>query len=797
MTFPVKSHWPKALRKNAPLIALLGSTMLASSPALAQQASAGQSVDEVIVTAQKREENIQSVPISIQALGTEKLAQHQVTRLDDFVKLLPSVSYQSDGPGRAQIYFRGISSGSDGARTGPSPTVGLYVDDIPLTTIANSIDLHVYDIDRVEALAGPQGTLFGASSLAGTLRLITAKPKLGKFEGGADVEVNKFGAGDFGGLAEGFINLPLSSRVALRISAFYQHDGGYIDNIPGVRTYTLADANPATNLTVNNARFVKNNYNDLKVYGGRAALGIDLDDNWTVTPAIIYQHQVANGTFLFDRRFGDLKVNHYTPEFNKDSWYLASLTIQGKIGNWDLVYAGGYLDHKVTSHNDYSEYTVAYDQFQGSHLTDFVDINGNRIDPTQSANPSDRFNKMSHELRVSSSTADRFRIVAGAFLQRQTDEQTANFVIPGLGRATPPIFVVPTTVDSIFYTRASRVDRDYALFTQADFDITDQLTLTAGVRGFSYKNTAVGFSGLSPALSRNSRPPNCLPTTRTDLPCIQFDKKASGSGETHKVTLTYKVDADRLVYATYSTGFRPGGINRVFGIASYGSDTLANYELGWKTSWFDRRLRLNGAVFHEKWDGLQFGLAGVNGIINTYNAGGARVSGAEADFNLRLADGLTLSGSGTYIDAKLSTDLCRINASQNIDCSLPGKSAFRGDRLPLQPKFKGSSTARYEFPLGSIESFVQGSVNYQGMTLSRLTRVQEDLLGPAKAFTTFDFSVGGTIATWTVEAFMQNAFDARGQINVSTPCNPTFCSGAKTILPIKPQFFGVKVGTRF
>ena len=241
---------------------LLSSTMLcASGAAMAQQADTGASTgDEIVVTAQRREQNLQDVPISIQALGEGRLENAQVTGFDDYQKLLPSVTSQSFGPGQAQIYFRGVTSGGDGLHIGPLPTSGLYIDEIPATTIAGSIDFHVYDVARVEALAGPQGTLFGASSLSGTLRIITNKPDPSSFYGGADAEVNKFGKGDFGGSFEGFLNLPLSEKAALRVVGFYRKDGGYIDNIPGTRTFTLDDGDPATNLTVNNAALVENDY---------------------------------------------------------------------------------------------------------------------------------------------------------------------------------------------------------------------------------------------------------------------------------------------------------------------------------------------------------------------------------------------------------------------------------------------------------------------------------------------------------------------------------------------------------
>jgi len=243
--------------------------------------------------------------------------------------------------------------------------------------------LHVYDIARVEALSGPQGTLFGASSLAGTLRIIPNKPDTSGFAGRVDVAVNKVGEGGTGGSAEAFVNLPLSDRAAVRLMGFYQRDAGFIDNIPGTRTYTLGDTDPNTSVTINNAALVKDNFDATETMGGRAALKVDLDDNWTVQPSVLYQYQKTRGSFLFDPRRGDLEVTDYSPSFNRDAWALATLTIQGKLGNWDLTYAGGYFDRRIDNQADYSEYSVAYDAIEGGYYTNFPTAGGGFLDPTQ------------------------------------------------------------------------------------------------------------------------------------------------------------------------------------------------------------------------------------------------------------------------------------------------------------------------------------------------------------------------------------------------------------------------------
>ena len=295
----------------------------------AQQAEQG-TLEEVVVTAQKRSEDLQKVPISLTVLGGEKLDQLQVKSFDDYAKFLPSVSFESFGPGQAQLYFRGIATAGDGLHAGSLPSTGLYVDEIPVTTIAGSLDMHVYDVSRVEALAGPQGTLYGASSLSGTLRIITNKPDPSKFSAGYDVKGGKFAKGDPVGGIEGFVNLPLTDNIAVRLVGYVDYQGGYIDNIPATNSYqrTLggvgggasspcsrnnfggAVADPCS--AAPTANVVKSNANDVTSSGGRAALRVNLNDSWTITPTVMYQYQKSNGDFTYNPKKGDRKASDLT-----------------------------------------------------------------------------------------------------------------------------------------------------------------------------------------------------------------------------------------------------------------------------------------------------------------------------------------------------------------------------------------------------------------------------------------------------------------------------------------------------
>lgn len=792
------------IARRAATAALLASSALVAFPAFAQDAPAAEDANDanvIVVTAQKRSENLQEVPISIQAFNGAKLEQHQVVALDDYAKLLPSVSFQSFGPGQSQIYFRGVSSGANanGSHSGPQPTSALYVDEVPLTTIGGAPDLHVYDMERVEALSGPQGTLYGASSLSGTLRLITNKPDTSKFSGRVDITGTTFGKGanSSGGTIEGYINAPLSDKAAIRVSAFYQRDGGYISNVPGTRTYQVFSSTSGEDtvpFTVNNNQFVKKNFNDTETWGGRAALKVDLDDNWTVTPSIIYQSQKSHGTYLFDQTVGDLKVQDYTPDYGSDEWYQAALTIHGKVGNWDLTYAGGYFERDASVVQDYSAYTVAYDSFAPSYAS-FIKSNGANLDPTQTYRGLDHYTKQSHELRITSPKDNAWHLTAGLFFERQTDRITADYLIPGLA-AIPSTPAVPKCGDDIFCTRVNRIDRDYAGFVDASYDLMSNLTINGGIRYFITRNSLGGFSGFASTVADTA---SCKPTSDPVLPCQLFQSTVRQTGETHKVNLTWKVNPDAMVYATYSTGFRPGGINRRVGVNPYKADKLNNYEVGFKTQWWDRKLTLNFTAFLEDWKDLQYGLssAGSVGVISTYNAGDARIKGVEGDITLRMG-GLTVSGSATYVDAKLTTDFCPIDATGNPVCSSPSVvAAPKGTKLPIQPDFKGNVTARYGFDIGSVRAFVQGSVNHQSGTRSYLTDFEASLLGPTKGFTTADFSLGADMGKWKWELFVQNAFDERGILSLNTVCVPTICGAYARAYPTKPRQFGVKVGAGF
>ena len=369
----------RRMMRHLPLASAISAVLAGVPVAHAQDRTSG-ALDEVIVTAQKKTEKLQDVPVSIQALGSEKLEELHVTNLDDYVKYLTGVTtvkglgQGGNGVGTTHVYMRGVVSGQDGNHSASQPSVGTYIDEQPVTTIDGTVDVHVYDIARVEVLEGPQGTLYGASSEAGTIRIITNKADPSGFKAGYNLGVNTVSHGGVGWVGEGFVNLPLSPAAAVRLVGWDEHDAGYIDNVAGTNSSagivngqrSFPTWTGLTGQTLSNATSVKKHYNDADTRGGRGSLLLQIGDNWTVTPGFMGQTLDANGFFGYDPKVGDLKIVHFGPETTHDAFTQASLTVEGKVSDFDIVYAGAWLVRNAQSIADYSDYSFFYDKYFGS-----------------------------------------------------------------------------------------------------------------------------------------------------------------------------------------------------------------------------------------------------------------------------------------------------------------------------------------------------------------------------------------------------------------------------------------------
>lgn len=790
-------------RSARPALPLLGASVIPAVIAAMSNAQAqeqGEFLDEVIVTAQKRTESLQDVPLSMAVLGTQQLENLNVTRFDDFVKFLPSVTYQSLGPGASAVYFRGVASGENSNHSGPVPSVGIYLDEQPITTIQGALDVRVYDMERIEALAGPQGTLYGASSQSGTIRYISNKPDPSKFAAGYDLDVATIDHGSESYSGQGFVNIPLRDNMAIRLVGWAAQDGGYIDNVLLERTF------PTWGETIDNADRVEEDYNKLETYGGRAALKIDLNDSWTITPQIMGQQQKTEGSFVVTRDDPGYTFSNFKSVGSKDEWWQAALTVEGKIGNLDLVYSGAYLDRQVLSDNEYNDYSYFYD-VQYGYGAYWYDNDYNPINPSQYFLGNDQFTKMSHEIRLSSSKENRVYFVAGLFYQEQEHLIEQNYKIDGLA----DFLHVDGWPDTIWLTQQTRKDIDSAIFGEVTFNATDKLSFTGGIRFFEAESSLKGFFGFSDGYSTSGRNGEALCSVRLGnpigdetgwepfrgAPCTNLDAKTKENGNTPKVNVTYRFTDTKMVYATYSEGFRPGGVNRYNDVPPYSPDYLKNYEVGWKTMWADGRFRFNGAIFQEDWDDIQFSYLGQSGLTIIQNAGKAQIRGFEGDISWAVTQGLLVSAGWAYIDSELKEDYCE-DAS-----ACPPPDAAKGTRLPVTPEWKGNLIARWNFPMGSFDSFVQGAAVYNGKAWSDLRDGDRAVMGEQDAYTIVDFAAGLGRGSWRAELYLNNAFDERAELFATTQCailgpnGDPLCGNRQYVFTNQPRTLGLRFSQRF
>ena len=843
------------IRAGVPLASALIATMPA---ARAQKATGEDMLQTVVVTAQKVQQNLQSVPISLQVFDNKALRQLNIVNIDDYVELAPAVSYvrsqgegDNGGPGSAIIYIRGVVSGGDGNHSGSEPSVGIYLDEQPVTTITGALPLHLYDMNRIEVLEGPQGTLFGASSEAGTIRLITNKPNPKQFSAGYNVQANQIDGGGPGNIVEGYVNLPISNTAAIRLVGWHEHDGGYISNVAGtdanacivngVRTFptwalsasgvgagggtkTCPPTAPVGAGAISNAQWRKQNYNTVDTNGGRVELRFDLGDHWTVTPTFQGESDTSHGFFGYDPAVGDLKLVHFGPESSHDTWTQTALTVEGKVSNFDIVYAGGYVKRNQHSIADYSDYSEFYDKMTGTGAF-YVGNSGNPIMPQQFVIGAGDFEMWSQELRVTTPLDEPVHATFGVFLQRQMHNIWQNYSMPGygftnvyggnpngFGYIAPNDYSVPGYPNTIWLTDEQRVDRDKAVYGQATWDITQQLSLTGGIRFYKYDNSLIGFYGFNSTFASGEGIATCLSTqaiVKNSPPCTDLNARTAATGHVPRVNLTYKITPGKMVYATYSKGYRPGGVNRIGGNVPYAADFLSNYELGWKTQWFGNTLRWNGALFWEDWKNFQFAFLGANSVTEIANGGSARIKGIESNLEWLATSHLLLSTDFTLMDPVLTSNYCGsigVTSCPNLITTgdyLPGGQivgpiAPAGSNLPVAPKFKGNIIARYSFDtMGNWKPYGQVSAMYQNQTAQVLRRDQAAVVGNLPAYALVNLKIGADgVNGMHMDFFVSNLMDRRAQLSRFTESNPSL-DNQVYILPTQPRTFGVEFGQDF
>jgi iron complex outermembrane receptor protein len=718
-----------------------------------------QGIETITVTSRKRVENIQDTPLSITALGATKLDELGIENFDDYALMLPSLSYQSAGPGLSQVYMRGASDGGSGNASGSQPSVAIYLDEQPVTAIGRNLDLHIYDIERVEALAGPQSTLFGASSQSGTIRIITNKPQVDTFEGGVDVSYGTTNSGDPSHSLEGFVNLPVSDNAAIRLVAWTKKDGGYIDNIAGTRTYGLfTDGGNFSTVEENNDDLIKENFNELTNSGARVALKVNLNDDWTATASYLTQKQETEGVWFHDSEnpsgeVGDLEVQRYFPDSMDDEFSQAALTIEGDFGSSSLVYAGSFMDRDVQYFNDYSDYadyfSTSWIQYYGCEYYGTADVDVDCSSMAIFYNDDNQYKRNTHELRLQSTDNDPLQYIVGLYYEDASHDYRQEWIMDGMAQGADfRQFGVP----NLWYlTDQKRADKQSALFGEVSYAFTDQLTTTLGARWFENESNLVGVSGYG--------------AIAPGFPIINVDSKDEDSDSIFKFNLTYKIDDKKMVYLTWSEGYRPGGINRDetdLVARIYKSDFVTNTELGWKTMWLDNNLRWNGAVYHMQWDDMQFtryDSSYGSPVGLTVNASEAKIVGIESDITYLLTPDWTVTAAFNFNQAELAADLL-VGSNLSPD----------GTALPNVPDFKGNLTSRYNVVIGGYNSFAQIVYSYVGETYSDIYKyktsdVNLDLRDVNNSYSIVNLSAGIDMDGWGVNMYVDNLTDERAQLS--------------------------------
>jgi len=776
---------------------LVVTTLLASSVAFGQ-ANEAPALEEIIVTAQKREQNLQEVPISIKVLDAQTLENLNIMRFDDYVRHMPNVSYQAAGPSQAQIYMRGVSDGGDGNFSGTNPSVALYLDEQPVTSIGRNLDVHIYDISRIETIAGPQGTLYGASSQAGIIRILTNKPNPEKFEAGYDVGINSTSGGAEGYSAEGFVNFPIGNNAAIRLVGWYVEEGGWIDEIAG------SLALPFSGLTVSNSgnsdpnlNQVESDANTLTTSGLRAMLGIDLNDSWTVDASVMFQEQKSEGVFADQpSSAGQGNVLRFFNDDHVDEWVQFGLTINGDLGWADLTLAGSYLDRDVQYDIDYSQY-AAISNYVEYYYTCYnyatYSVHG-CVDPRIQYNQDSNYKRSTFEARLVSQGDGRLNWVGGLFYNKNEHDYFNQWHIPSIDAAVDPLIgsPVPTdrnvrgVTDLYFVTNQERESTETAIFGEVSFDFTDQLTGLVGARFFDTDDELTGFVGstfscFDPATG------NRLGAATASGAC-GAGLTTDDSDSTFKVSLTYQFNDNFMGYVTYSEGFRPSGINREDSPIIpqiYKPDTIKNYELGWKATLAEGRLRFNGAVYFMDWDDMQltrFDIDNLGSFLGlTSNTEGADITGFEADLDWQATDQLRLWLSASINEAELSGDFF-------VGTTDPTPAAPDGTDLPFTPDLKYSLGGRYSFEMGRFGSYVQAFYVHTDESWNDLF-VSSRSLQADYGFLNASFGIQGE--GWVLELYGDNLTDENAEIFKYTR------AGDDRITANRPANFGVRFRQRF
>lgn len=779
---------------------------MSAGTAVAQTAESPESPEaaglgEIIVTATRRSERLQDVPQSITAIDSAGIAIRGLTGMDDYAHVVPGLSVSDRQPGGTTIVFRGVAT--SGLQFGAVSSSALYLDEQPITQSGRNPDPRLIDVARIEALRGPQGTLYGASSQSGTLRVITNRPDPGNFEGWANVDLSTTSGGAESHDVSAMLNLPLGDKAALRIVGFTSLDGGYIDN---VLKDSVGGLGPDDS-TFDNSDVVSKDVNEQEVGGGRATLRIEPSDSFDVTFGALFQNTDVKGHGDVDvdkpddeedyGAIGDLQQVRFSKETMADDWYQFSLAMNARLPFADAVLATSYFNRDFRYQADATAYENSFNRTASYLESPVYDFGG---DPRGFATNHEVTKITTAEFRLSSraDSGSRWSWIAGAFYSKERQHTEFDSYVRDYS-STPSFEYYSEYEAELTGEELAATDRWFlgrydteldqkAVFGELSFDVTDHFKITAGGRWFDYDRNVSqqqeqpqGFSGAS-----------ALDDTRVN----------SEDGTVTRLNLQYTVSADHLVYATYSEGFRIGGSNPLKQASllprDYQSDTLSNFEIGTKNEWLNHRLRLNLSAYYMKWKDFAVQVEDPQAAIFQLafvNLPTATIQGLEGELSFRPDSSWTIDASFAYNDATTAeASTLTVVDDEGLESSF---TVEKGARLPLTPEWSGSVGIEFrpELTLLGGKPYARFDYSYVGSSWNSLSGIESVVSGnPPEIQHAYDlgnlrFGIEGE--KWSGSLFCNNLWDERAELFKNNRWK------AQRISVNRPRTIGITVNFKF
>lgn len=725
----------KAIRL-IPFVALTAATA-------SQAAENPDTLQEVVVTAEKRADRILDVPVPVTALDANALAQSGDTRLQDYFTSVPGLNLTNSGDGRQTISIRGLTTGGS-----TNPTVGVVIDDVPYgSSTAQGLggvtypDIDPGDLTNIEVLRGPQGTLYGSSSIGGLLKFVTRDPSTKEFSGRVQVLGSGVDHGQIGYGVRGSVNIPVSDTVAIRASAFTRRDPGYVDNVTtGQR-----------------------NVDHVDVHGGRLTALWRPNEDFSLKLSAMLQNIDGKGQTQVDTNsalqptlgeFGQARMLGTGIYTQKIQFYTAA--VSAKFGDIDFQALSGY---GITRHRDYGDLTPGL-----GWLSDMTfGVAGSALDNKY---PTDKFTQ---EFRLSSARGQFLEWRLGAFYTHEASRADQYLL------AVEPSTGAPVGLAGEFYFPTQLDER--ALFADLTFNFTDRFNVQFGGRGSQIRHI----------FNETDSGPYVNLAFGVDPPLVYQTVRTKETPFTYLVTPQFKISPDLMAYARFASGYRSGGPNPAAGVfnlpPSYKPDKSNNYELGLKGEFFDRALTVDASVYYIQWKQIQLQLVDVASQFAYFaNAGSAKSQGVELSIQAAPARGLKIAANLALSDAKLSDAL-------PVGGTAVGQS---GDRLPYSSRFSGSLSADQEFAAWSQwTGYVGASVSHVGSRLAEFTAT-EDGRFELPAYTAVDLRAGVRNDSWTVNLFVNNVGDKRGILAEGQINGPDY-----EVTYIQPRTVGLSITKTF